>query len=728
MTTSNLQHQISEIFALRQPSVHRIADVREKLDQLHHHLKNLVNYGQGDHAKLTDEQKASIAALPVGEILRHTDNIQKDLARLQARFSRETLNIGVIGRARQGKSRLLQSLTGLSRREIPDADGMHCTGVRSSICHNAEAETYADVYFYDEKNFLDEIIAPYFRELNLGNPPQSIEEFSVRELAQGDPAGMAVDLAKFEHLKKYQNSLPEYRLLLGHASPLRITQEDIPKYITQYDPGDSKIAYFNYLAVREVRIFCSFPNEDVGKIAVVDMPGLGDTGIGDEERMVSTLSEEIDFILFVRMPKHTGDYWADVDVRLYDIANRALQGTSLETWSFQILNALADGSNQRNCEDLRETIKTHHLKVAQTIIANCADSATVQTAILPPVLDHIAKYITVLDRRFMEASERKLIDLQKSLADLAQQAGQSITLVSGAQEYSIFDNLFQDFWNEKLTLDLEMLRIDLWQHRQDKDPNLSAAIEKAYQEAKEQTAIPSIEEIRKKSMQKGSINKAYYDLLDIVRVNLSEKFQSQLDESLKQSVDELKTRIAGLFANAGLSSLTDRRDVTLLAEILDLIENNPDHDSDQGMQKIHCGFQDLLDFQLYYRGLAQPRIRKHLDYLTAPREGISGERCAPELGQNPSAETIAEMLKELHSEALYKINEELQDLLWEPSMSLFSITEEFLDSVLRAENVESSWRKFLWYHREKVWVNEFKWQHLIASVNEYSKPGKFAMF
>lgn len=145
------------------------------------------------------------------------------------------------------------------------------------------------------------------------------------------------------------------------------------------------------------------------------------------------------------------------------------------------------------------------------------------------------------------------------------------------------------------------------------------------------------------------------------------------------------------------------------------------------MQKIHQGFKDLLGFQLYYRGLAQPRIRKHLDYLTAPREGISGERCAPELGENPSTELIAEMLKELHSEALYKINEELQDLLWEPSMSLFSIVEEFLDSVLRAENVESSWGKFLWVHRDKIWTNEFKWQHLITNIQEYSKPKVLAL-
>lgn len=87
---------------------------------------------------------------------------------------------------------------------------------------------------------------------------------------------------------------------------MRITREEIPKFVTQYDPNESKIAYFNYLAVQEVRIFCPFPDENVGKIAVVDMPGLGDTGIGDADRLVDALGQDIDFILFVRMPKHTG--------------------------------------------------------------------------------------------------------------------------------------------------------------------------------------------------------------------------------------------------------------------------------------------------------------------------------------------------------------------------------------------------------------------------------------
>jgi hypothetical protein len=38
------------------------------------------------------------------------------------------------------------------------------------------------------------------------------------------------------------------------------------------------------------------------------------------------------------MPKSSGDYWADVDVRLYDIAHDALVNLPINLWSFLILN------------------------------------------------------------------------------------------------------------------------------------------------------------------------------------------------------------------------------------------------------------------------------------------------------------------------------------------------------------------------------------------------------
>ena len=60
--------------------------------------------------------------------------------RLITRFSRDTVNISVIGLARQGKSTLLQSITQLPDSIIPAASGSDCTGAKSVI-FNAKGKT-----------------------------------------------------------------------------------------------------------------------------------------------------------------------------------------------------------------------------------------------------------------------------------------------------------------------------------------------------------------------------------------------------------------------------------------------------------------------------------------------------------------------------------------------------------------------------------------------------------
>lgn len=49
------------------------------------------------------------------------------LSKLRSRFSRDTLNIGVMGLMGQGKSTLLKSLSCLTDREIPAYEGAACT-------------------------------------------------------------------------------------------------------------------------------------------------------------------------------------------------------------------------------------------------------------------------------------------------------------------------------------------------------------------------------------------------------------------------------------------------------------------------------------------------------------------------------------------------------------------------------------------------------------------------
>ncbi|MEQ8961380.1 MAG: hypothetical protein RLP02_26225, partial [Coleofasciculus sp. C2-GNP5-27] len=131
---------------------------------------------------------------------------------LRDRFSRPTLNIGVVGLMGQGKSTFLQSISGLSDDEIPALRGGACTAVRSTIYHQP-GEPYAEVTVHSEPTFLQEVIQPYYQELDLGNPPQTIDEFAgtLPEFSGTD----ATKKSMYEHLKEdYHKHLPMYRHLL----------------------------------------------------------------------------------------------------------------------------------------------------------------------------------------------------------------------------------------------------------------------------------------------------------------------------------------------------------------------------------------------------------------------------------------------------------------------------------------------------------------------------------
>jgi len=161
---NELPKKIEHIIAQRQPLAGKLTIAERHLGELSEALYSLEK----------PYCNTNVGAAHFAEIQQEVKNVTALLQKLHARFSRSTLNIGVVGRARQGKSRLLQSLTGLSRQEIPDSNRGHCTGVRSMVCHKPDIEPYAEITFYNERDFLQEVIAPYYDALNLGTPPLTI--------------------------------------------------------------------------------------------------------------------------------------------------------------------------------------------------------------------------------------------------------------------------------------------------------------------------------------------------------------------------------------------------------------------------------------------------------------------------------------------------------------------------------------------------------------------------
>ena len=703
MNIEHVKTQIAQIIGQRHPMVKRIEQIEAQMNELSSLLTEVDRYREQTADKLTPEQNQRLGSLHGAEIIRETSLIRQELQQLKARFSRNTLNIGVVGLARQGKSRLLQSLTGLTRAEIPDSSAGHCTGVRSTILHKNDVTPYADVFFYTETEFLQQVIKPYFEELKLGTAPVTLEQFAAFDLPSS-PQGAEVG-EKYRHLKKYHDHLDLYRSCLFEPSPRRIQRPQIPEFVAQYALDEPETFYYNYLAVREVHIYCQFPNDSVGQIAVVDMPGLGDTGIGDEKRLIHSLGQDVDLVLFVRMPKAAGDDWMSFDVQLYDTANQALREIPIEQWSFQVINRMSDDSNVANCQRFSRSMPAQ-MNVVDVFIADCADSTQVNNLILVPVLAYMASQITELDQRFALSKQARLDKLRQDVRRFLDEANSALGIKGKAMDgsdFNLFRPLMNKFWT-KITTQINRLTRELKEESQrGRDVNFSEGLTLAIQRAKENSNIPSPDEISSLADEKGGFTPAYNYLLDVVRTQLTSHFQG-LDADLGATVESAKNRMVAVLRDAGLANLSLATDSQFLNDITQLMKENP------AVETLYNGFNDLASFKLVYRGFVQHRIRKHLNCLMPDDPDA--------IDVEASAQGVFDKLNLLHKRALSNIQESLEELCWEPSMAVFAVIEEFKDRILRAEEVgRNDWEYLMEEHRAEIWPEKFGWRALLKKLD-----------
>lgn len=312
----DIAKQIEEIIAQRQKQAKNVEIVLKNWESLKQELKKIENERlkgiQGD-----SEGKANLSIrlqkVSFSELIEEVNQELSRLENLKRRLSRETLNIGVVGRMRQGKSTLLRSLTGLSDEEIPTSSEGVCTKVLSKIFH--DPQKIGNIVEFHSWTSFQEIIHLYFDKLGLqGRKPDSLDDihpdllpFLPREKANDENAKHLYGVLSkedYRNIKSYKDNI--------NASSITISKTDIKKYTTRDDGKNNS----EYLAVKELTINCKFPSEDVGKIGVIDLPGLGDNSISDVALLIKTLKQDIDFILFVRRPDPVASDWEDSDREL----------------------------------------------------------------------------------------------------------------------------------------------------------------------------------------------------------------------------------------------------------------------------------------------------------------------------------------------------------------------------------------------------------------------------
>ncbi|MEA5596631.1 dynamin family protein [Rivularia sp. UHCC 0363] len=697
--------RINAIIQQRQRFSSRIERDKANLSACKLALLNLSQHQSEFLARGVDATSAQRLGEINFEVINQIDGVLGLLEKLRYRCTRSTINIAVVGYARQGKSLLLQSLTGLNNKVIPDGSEGYCTGTLSKIVHQPGLKSaVAKVHFYSSNEFSLQVLAPYYETLGLATKSITVEEFALTP-----PPGLPLDKknsefdkARYGHLRRdYYSNIAKYRHLLG-SPPIEIAEENIPQYVTQDSLDQSGNKIVNYLAVKDCVISCSFPHEDIGQISLLDLPGLGDTNLIEAERLIKILSEEADLILFVRRPEANA-VWGEAYLKLYQIARDALSDFPLSKCSFMILNrskhGAEGGDNGYRCQKLQAELKETPIRVAQCIIADCSNSQEAFAEVLEPILDYLAENVESIESEYGRSCQKQLDALYHNISTELDKASGALAKYGDGD--LLFEQLFDRFWR-RLTNDLENLLAELKENRDSLDSDFAQQVENAIQQCRTDTGIPATkEEIAERRHLFGSYNSAYNEFLHEIRTNFLGHFLS-LDKAMQISLENRKDLVIKILKSY-LGELGNAQEIDFLQIIYNLLPDNANN--------LKMGFQKLYEFDVSHAGRVIRLLRVNIDKLKPDTNSflLSPAKQFPEevTSELNIEEQILCTLQKLHQEAADKSETALHRILCEPSADAYFMLEEFVDRVLRAKDVQLEWRIFLRKECYQVW-SEFR--------------------
>lgn len=586
-----------------------------KVEKTLKYIRSLIEYlGKLDSLK-NELQKSKTIDKGTKSILsnldQEIDSVTKDLKieleiwfNLKRRFSRETVNIGVIGRMGQGKSTFLQSITNLSDTEIPASKGQACTSAQSVIYHSPEKQ-FAKVYFYPEKEFIEHVIKPYYSKLgndknfNIGTLPSNLTEISNLRLKSPDTI-KSTNAEKQSWYKSFYNvcnNIASYKELLSKPErPIKLSE--IKDYV-QYKYENNKVSSYKYVAVKKVEIFCQFKNENVDKLGLIDVPGLGDTRLGDEERMIRALGEDVDLILFLKKTDRDRNQWMDVDTKLYDIAEKVLkEKLSLNRWAFMVINNR--NNNIDECASLKNTIREKgKIHVIDCMIANVIknDEANV---VLSKTIEYLSNNIENLDQLLINNCIKSLEQTNKkilTLLNLAEGLSKSTNIESR------FDKRFEDFFIE-LRNELNSFRETLKKEQQQSDIELVEKIKEIINVAKNSVKLPPQKLFEK--ITKGKLSeRGYYDeLVHNARSYILRNFH-ELTERQQEKINIRKTQIAQKLTSQDLLQNLKLKSNKEGLEFLELLNQSVQLNTINKNTGLLQGLDFICRFKFSYEGFVQ---------------------------------------------------------------------------------------------------------------------------
>lgn len=714
-----IAEQVDLVLSARRTKLPVVREKREGLTALANALsvldEALVEIGK--HPRAPAELRAVIATADLHACKDRVQVAVEEMARVQARFSRPTVNLGVSGQARVGKSTLLQALSGLGEEAIPTGTGNPVTAVRSRIL--SSTERVARLRMHSWASFRDEVLKPYHDDLRLGPVPATLDDFRMREYPTPGPDDENTRGVMLKRLRRMRDSLASYAMHLSGADIVISDFSALRAWIAYPKRGTAELEDNRYLGVREATIECPFPHPIARSIGLIDLPGLGEIAASAEAHHVQGLRDDVDFVVLVKRANEGMAFWTKQDGmarKLIDEARKPISNTS----DFLGILSNEGGVPDETLQEMLASIKLdanvglEHSPIT-LFRSQGKDPANVGLQLLEPVLAHLVDRLPVMDQEVLAHAQL----LASAAGDyvgnhlLALEAAMTASLPETAgvtEKLNELTKQMRQLIARDLVPILESHRISA--RAEADDANLTVAIRAAHAQIKswsgEALGIGEAAWIDNAlgefAVSRDSSNLAMTEL-NRIRVHIGEVYCG-LDTQLAAQTDALFDEVGGILVKRCgrmMHGLSGREALERLAVLLTA--------GDETCVNLQRATHELSSLKVSYRSHFHPVVRASLDilehrYLDPETQTIKHTIDVAGVSAADARYLLAELrLLAIKASALVR-----DGLLRESSLMekiMHAAVEQFDDSFIRSGTSEKEFHRFARSWRDELFPGKF---------------------